>query len=121
MAEAPPRSPALQLYTLGREGGLPFARSTAEPSSLPSALLPPLLSSRLLPPSSQNPQPAPTCPLAELFSGERGRQKSLPQMKPEKTGWGKPEDHCGPKHPRTGASGAVADSSLPDAIRPPGS
>lgn len=42
MAEAPPRSPALQLYTLGREGGWPFARSAAEPSSLfppPSSLL----------------------------------------------------------------------------------
>lgn len=38
-APPPPRSPALQLYTLGREGGLPFARSAAEPPL--SSLRPP--------------------------------------------------------------------------------
>lgn len=47
-APPPPRSPALPLHTLGREGSSQFARSAAAPSSL----LPPPRSSRLLPPSS---------------------------------------------------------------------
>lgn len=67
MAEAPPRSPALLLYTLGREGGLPFARSAADPSSLfppPSALPPWFLQA-----SPTFLLPKPTCPMAELFLG----------------------------------------------------
>lgn len=90
MAEAPPRSPALLLYTLGREGGLPFARSAADPSSLfplPSSLRPPPLVppgfSHLPPPETSSPHRP-----VQWLSFSWGRQKSLPQRKPRKTGWG---------------------------------
>lgn len=51
-APPPPRSPALQLHTLGREGSLQFARSAA---ASPPPRFPPPCSSRRLPPSSPKP------------------------------------------------------------------
>lgn len=83
---------ALQLYTLGRVGGLPFARSAAKPSSLrpPPPQAPPGFS-HLPPPETSSPHRP-----VQWLSFSQGRQKSLPQMKPRKTGWGESEGHCGP-------------------------
>lgn len=104
MAEAPPRSP-----TLPRAPALHFGegrrlaicqirRGTL--LSPPSALRPPPSSLPRVPPGFSHLPPSETSSSphrpVQWLSFSRGRQKSLPQIKPRKTGWGEPEGHCGP-------------------------